>query len=146
MCDPLSIQDQSVRGSNYCKFLCVLSSEREREREEGQGAAVAAGFPPIHRFCRSLITDFYFKLMKTFLSTATFQLSRAHLATSLPTRLACAADCCPAISSGLEETAKRWSRGGSQKRHGRVPGAERASGALGAPCAWCRHGGRSGGL
>lgn len=41
MCDPLSIQDQSVIGSNYCKFLCVLSAERggkeggggERERE-----------------------------------------------------------------------------------------------------------------
>lgn len=36
VCDPLSIQDQSVRGSNYCKFLSVLSTEREKERERGK--------------------------------------------------------------------------------------------------------------
>lgn len=34
--DPLSIQDQGVSGSNYCKFLCMLSTGREggKERRE----------------------------------------------------------------------------------------------------------------
>lgn len=31
--DPLSIQDQGVSGSNYCKFLCMLSTGREGGRE-----------------------------------------------------------------------------------------------------------------
>lgn len=39
--DPLSIQDQGVIGSNYCKFLCMLSTEREggKGREESSGTS-----------------------------------------------------------------------------------------------------------
>ncbi|KAI9520992.1 hypothetical protein NQZ68_010693 [Dissostichus eleginoides] len=44
VCDPLSIQDQSVRGSDYCTFLCVLSPERERDREKERAVAAAAAF------------------------------------------------------------------------------------------------------
>lgn len=75
VCDPLSIQDQSVIGSNYCKFLCVLSTEREGER----GRESAAAISPTQVISSSLNSELYFKLMKSFLSTAAFQLSRAHL-------------------------------------------------------------------
>lgn len=74
MCDPLSIQDQSVRGSNYCKFLCVLSTGREREREkkEGERESGDSSSHTLQVIHSSLNSDVYSKLMKTFLSTAAF--------------------------------------------------------------------------
>lgn len=46
--DPLSIQDQGVIGSNYCKFLCMLSTERVggKGREESSGTSRAP--PQLH--------------------------------------------------------------------------------------------------
>lgn len=83
VCDPLSIQDQSVRGSNYCKFLSVLSTERgEGERRRKRESSGSSTSLQLKLFCSSLNSDVYFKLMKTFLSTAAFQLSRAHPTTS----------------------------------------------------------------
>lgn len=41
--DPLSIQDQGVIGSNYCKFLCMLPTEREGGRERGKGRGESSG-------------------------------------------------------------------------------------------------------
>lgn len=86
VCDPLSIQDQSVIGSNYCKFLCVLSTKREggrvRQREREQQQRQQQPSLQLQVIRSSLNSEVYFKLMKTFLSTAAFQLSRAHLTTS----------------------------------------------------------------
>ena len=77
MSDPLSIQDQGVIGSNYCKFLCMLSPEREGGRERQRGEQ----WQPAPHSGSSLYSEVSFKLMKTFPSTAALQLSRAHLAT-----------------------------------------------------------------
>lgn len=90
--------------------------------------------------------------MKTFLSTVTFLLSRAHLTTALLSylapRLSAGPVCFPGILTCSEEVAECSLSGGtvrgSQSCHGHVPGAERVSGALGAPFAWCRQEGSCG--
>lgn len=149
VCDPLSIQDQSVRGSDYCKFLCVLSPERERDREK-ERAVAAAAFSSTRAIFSSLKSEVFLNLWKHFLSTAAFELSRANPTTS--TLLSVPSLLLPDLLfpwnlTGSEEGCTafiEWWSGHSH--HGLVPGAECVSGPLGSPFAWCRHGGGCGGM
>lgn len=87
--------------------------------------------------------------MKTFLSAAAVQLSRAHLTNlaSIPALLTAGLILSPVglntIRSGRQVFIEWWS---GQSHHGHVSGAERVSGALGAPFPWCRHGDGCGGM
>lgn len=136
--DPLSIQDQGVIGSNYCKFLCMLSTEREggKGREESSGTSRLPH--PALLSGSSLHSEISFKPMKTFPSTAALQLSRAHPTTfsSIP----------GLPSADLTRSPVGLNRTSVQGHHGWVRGAEREFGALGAPFAQCRNGGSRGGM
>lgn len=123
VCDPLSIQDQSVRGSNYCKFLSVLSTEREKERErerrqrEGkkrEGAVTAAAaylstyFAPalIQRCTLNLWKHFYPQL--PFSSAELILLLQPHCLIwppSLPPSPTASLICFPGNLTGSEEVA-----------------------------------------
>lgn len=112
MCDPLSIQGQSERGSNYCKTLCVLSAERRRKKEKKrEQQREQQQQPSTQVICRSLNPELHFKLMKTFLSTVASQLYRAHLpASTLPPR----PPCTPSSASRPERPSLKldWTRRG----------------------------------
>lgn len=153
MCDPLSIQDQSVRGSNYCKFLCVLSTEREREREkarEGESSSI----PSNSSYLLQLDSEVSFKLMKTFSIHSCLSAQQSSscyfdstVSSTAPLLLTDGLICFPAelnrIRRGCRVFIEWWS---VQSHHGHVPGAECVSGALGAPFAWCMHKGSCGGM
>lgn len=158
MCDPLSIQDQSVRGSNYCKFLCVLSTERERgeekreqwqQQQQQQQPSLPFTAAWIHRFTLNLWKHFYPQL--PFGSAELILPLRPHRLIYHPALLLTAH---PTFFqgnlTGSQEVAELSSSGGavrgSQSHHGRVPGAECVSGALDAHFAWCRLGGSCGGM
>lgn len=108
MSDPLSIQDQGVSGSDYCKFLCMLSTGREGGKAREESSAPAVPSAPV-----SLHSEVSSKLMKAFSSTAAAQLSRAHLTTfsSIPGPLAADPTRSPIGLYGTRSV---------QRRHGRV--------------------------
>lgn len=67
MCDPLSIQDQSVIGSNYCEFLCVMSTgEGGREGDREQQQQEEEEEQPSPQFNFSLNSEVHFQLMTFF--------------------------------------------------------------------------------
>lgn len=161
VCDPLSIQDQSVIGSNYCEFLCVLSTGREggkeggRQRKRAEAAAAAAGAaisPRLNLFAPAWIPRYTLNLWQTFLSTASSQLSGARLTASRPPLTARPSDRRPASPFPRSQTGSqvvaecfiKWWSGRSHRGH--VQGAECVPGGLGAPFAGCRLGGGGGGM
>lgn len=141
MSDPLSIQDQGVIGSNYCKFLCMLSTEREGGKGRQESSGTSCPPTPASLSGSSLHSEVFSKLMKTFPSTAALQLSRAHLTTfsSIPGPPSADLTRSPVGLNGTRSV---------QSRHGWVRGAELELefGALGAPFAQCRNGGSCGGM
>lgn len=159
VCDPLSIQDQSVIGSNYCEFLCVLSTGREggrgggRQRKRAEAAAAAAGAaisPRLNLFAPpAWIPRYTLNLWQTFLSTASSQLSGARLTASRPPLTVWPPACVafPRSQTGSQVVAEcfiKWWSGRSHRGH--VQGAECVPGGLGAPFAGCRLGGGGGGM
>lgn len=159
VCDPLSIQDQSVIGSNYCEFLCVLSTGREGGREtekESRGSSSSSSrsshLSTAQLICSSLNSEVHFKLM-TNISVHSFlpaQRSSSHCLLSASDRLIVWPPACVAFpwsqtgSQVVAECFIKWWSGRSHRGH--VQGAECVPGGLGAPFAGCRLGGGGGGM
>lgn len=82
LCATLSAFKTRVWGDPTIVSFSVCCLQRGRERERKRERERAAAFPPTRVICSSLIQRCPLNLWKHFLSTAAFQLSRAHLATS----------------------------------------------------------------
>lgn len=127
VCQPFSIQDQSVRGSDHCRVLSAGQGENARS---------------------SSLTLFAPARIQTFISN--FVLSSAEVTSLLRLLRPSCPSLSPSFSSWGSKQGQRClsagSVGGSRSRRGHVPGAECVSEALGAGSAGRSPGGSGGGM